>query len=434
MSNQTDLVVLPSTSMAEVQARPVDVVVVDRGIDGRPLFRRWLQETPSWLTSFAIHLVLYLTILSLSAPVRMRSGGAPIVLNMSLGKDSSGSTSEIPEVLVPQSTPADDAKPLSKTDRSKSQDAPPPYVKELLARDSDATASSYKYAALTRRSHEKLRRSNNLLIRADIQSAEHDETVDRFIEYDIGRLRGAEGAQALREFQALGPEALPALVRGLNRSASLHASCPVGVIASKLISTLNSAMDPSLTRYAIDHIGDGVPQHAPHYRRLVILRDQWLRQLQEPSQRLTEMLVARGLDGKGETLELAMSFVDAPSENLLVALESSDEDLCIPALVALIQRRAKLSPREKYRAARILHSKDVDNASDDLRRLVAESTAVLDKDLAPPPTKVAPQPIAVRNPALDVATKLPQPRAPLDRGLKFDRWNTTNQPWNRPRP
>src|SRR5262249_10279778 len=59
------------------------------------------------------------------------------------------------------------------------------------------------------------------------QAPEHDRIVDRFILYDIGRLRGVEGQQALQEFNRLGPDAIPAMVRGYNRACTIEASCPV---------------------------------------------------------------------------------------------------------------------------------------------------------------------------------------------------------------
>src|SRR5688572_30752368 len=48
-----------------------------------------------------------------------------------------------------------------------------------------------------------------------------DGIIDRFILYDIGQLRGEEGQKAVREFAKLGPEAIPALIRGINRAAAI---------------------------------------------------------------------------------------------------------------------------------------------------------------------------------------------------------------------
>src|SRR5579875_2356406 len=85
-----------------------------------------------------------------------------------------------------------------------------------------------------------------------------DQIVERYIQYDIGRLQGKEGAQALKEFKALGPEAIPSLVRGLNRAAKIEHSCPVVVIAQKLARLLAASEDPELLEYVRDNIGSGV--------------------------------------------------------------------------------------------------------------------------------------------------------------------------------
>src|SRR3954462_5425296 len=66
------------------------------------------------------------------------------------------------------------------------------------------------------------------------EEARLDEVIDRFIQYDTGRLRGEDARRALRDFEKLGPEAIPALIRGVNRAAEIQHSCPVVVIARKL--------------------------------------------------------------------------------------------------------------------------------------------------------------------------------------------------------
>jgi hypothetical protein len=85
-----------------------------------------------------------------------------------------------------------------------------------------------------------------------------DEIVDRYILFDIGRLQGKEGAKALKDFKALGPEAIPSLVRGLNRAAKIEHSCPVVVIAQKLVRLLAASEDQELMEYVKDNIGSGV--------------------------------------------------------------------------------------------------------------------------------------------------------------------------------
>jgi len=49
-----------------------------------------------------------------------------------------------------------------------------------------------------------------------------DDAVDRFIQYDMGQLRDEEGRKAVKEFRELGPEAIPGLIRGLNRAAKIE--------------------------------------------------------------------------------------------------------------------------------------------------------------------------------------------------------------------
>lgn len=85
-----------------------------------------------------------------------------------------------------------------------------------------------------------------------------DEIVDRFMLYDIGQLQGQEGAKALKAFRELGPEAIPSLVRGLNRAAAIEHSCPVVVIAQKLGRLLAASDDDELLEYVKDNIGSGV--------------------------------------------------------------------------------------------------------------------------------------------------------------------------------
>ena len=85
-----------------------------------------------------------------------------------------------------------------------------------------------------------------------------DEIIDRFMLYDIGRLQGEDARKALKDFKDLGPEAIPALVRGLNRAAKIEHSCPVVVIAQKLGKLLAASEDRELLEFVRDEIGAGV--------------------------------------------------------------------------------------------------------------------------------------------------------------------------------
>ena len=56
------------------------------------------------------------------------------------------------------------------------------------------------------------------------EEKEFDGVIDRFIQFDTGRLKGQKGKQAVSDFKQLGPDAIPALIRGLNRAASIDYS------------------------------------------------------------------------------------------------------------------------------------------------------------------------------------------------------------------
>jgi hypothetical protein len=97
-----------------------------------------------------------------------------------------------------------------------------------------------------------------------------DDVINRFIKYDTGQLRGDEGKKAQREFDKLGPEAIPALIRGLNRAAQLNHSCPTAIIAKKLSRMLGATDDKELLLFAQENIGAGVEKtlHAGILREL----------------------------------------------------------------------------------------------------------------------------------------------------------------------
>ncbi|MCS6977348.1 MAG: hypothetical protein NZM31_10130 [Gemmatales bacterium] len=82
-----------------------------------------------------------------------------------------------------------------------------------------------------------------------------DEIIERFIRYDTGL---SQDRRAREELDALGPEAIPALIRGINRAARMSHSCPVSVLHRKLRSLLRSVDDERTLRFAYDNIGAGV--------------------------------------------------------------------------------------------------------------------------------------------------------------------------------
>jgi hypothetical protein len=88
--------------------------------------------------------------------------------------------------------------------------------------------------------------------------AKFDTIIDRFIEYDIGKLRGAEGKKALDDFNRLGPAAIFNLIDGLNRAGNMEGSCPAVIIAKKIAGVLSSTEDMELLKFAQQNIGADV--------------------------------------------------------------------------------------------------------------------------------------------------------------------------------
>jgi hypothetical protein len=92
-----------------------------------------------------------------------------------------------------------------------------------------------------------------------------DDTIDRFLRQDIGDLKGKEAERAVQDFGALKAEAIPCLIRGLNRAAKIEHSCPCLIIAKKLERLLMASNDRELLEFARDEIGCDVgrTRHQP---------------------------------------------------------------------------------------------------------------------------------------------------------------------------
>jgi hypothetical protein len=101
------------------------------------------------------------------------------------------------------------------------------------------------------------------------EEAKLDAVIDRFIEYDTGKLTGEDGKKALAEFQKLGPDATFALIRGLNKAAQINHSCPALVIGKKLSGILKASNDRDLLDFARENIGMEVKES----RHMNVLKD-----------------------------------------------------------------------------------------------------------------------------------------------------------------
>lgn len=108
----------------------------------------------------------------------------------------------------------------------------------------------------TERARHPLAPSLPILTEAEI--ARYEAVVERFIQYDIGKLPKAQGEKAKEEFMRLGPDAIFVLVEGLNRAANMEHSCPAVVIGKKIASIVRSTDDVDLLNFIKDTVGSGV--------------------------------------------------------------------------------------------------------------------------------------------------------------------------------
>lgn len=95
-----------------------------------------------------------------------------------------------------------------------------------------------------------------LLSKEEIRRVE--DIIERFIQYDIGKLKGAAGKKALEDFNLLGRESIFQLIDGFNRGANMESSCPCVIIAKKISKILNTSDDIQLLTFARENLGVGV--------------------------------------------------------------------------------------------------------------------------------------------------------------------------------
>jgi hypothetical protein len=122
------------------------------------------------------------------------------------------------------------------------------------------------------------------------EEAKLDRQLDAFILHDIGRQTDPRTVAVLN---AMGPEAIPALIRALNKTALMSESCPVSMFARKLTHLLANSNDEEVLRIARASIGVGV-RRSPYEGLLRNLRV-------VTSQREAQLARIRIAKEKGET-------------------------------------------------------------------------------------------------------------------------------------
>jgi hypothetical protein len=141
----------------------------------------------------------------------------------------------------------------------------------------------------------------------EAEEARLDQTINGFIQADLGKTSPEERVKATTEFRNLGAEAVPALIRGLNHAATLEASCPAVTIARKLSAILRTSNDPELLVFARENIGAGVT-YSKHRGLLNDLRVLCTRRRAAIGDRPVEMQAGPAQPARLETL--------APQESL----------------------------------------------------------------------------------------------------------------------
>ena len=196
------------------------------------------------------------------------------------------------------------------------------------------------------------------------EEAKVEKIIDRFIDYDTGKLRGPEGLKALKDFKDLGPEAIPYLIDGFNRAANLEHSCPASVIARKLVAFLRVSNDPELLDYARENIGSGVTARR-HQGVLKDLRLACTLRKSTLQRRALASGVPAGIVGQGRRSMSAMDLSKQDGPALKKALKNEDAIVRAAAVKAiaaqslrygqeLIDRLADESPDVRQAARRAL--------------------------------------------------------------------------------
>ena len=346
--------------------------------------RELLRATPSWLASLTIHLAVLLLFGSLVVPVQLKGRSFEIVLLLT---DLDSPTSEGDLVLI-KSTPLDTN---SKVDRgqegasAESVDRKESPVQEPIE-EPQKPDEEPKPIGGAKEPETEMNSAPNFDLGVEIPSVlvsvfapmredridvgeapraipmppglderdKHDEVVDQFIEYDIGRLKGAAGESALRDFDKLNHESIPALVRGLNKSAGIRASCPVVVISQMLENQLRSSSDPVMIRYALDNLNKNVDLKAPHRNRLENLRKRLAAHFNDVENDIKKIATAFGVPMTKDLLKRVGDCSSLTQSQLRMAVASSDPRERVAALLAATLRRQNVDFPSRHQLSMVI--------------------------------------------------------------------------------
>jgi tetratricopeptide (TPR) repeat protein len=371
-------------------ARELIAIDVHKSPQHRLLVWQFVQLTPSWLASLAVHLCLITVLNSYVIYVAVSGNYGPLTLRseFTAGTADSGSQPELTTISLAPAAELSDEQAWTWVPRVDEPDMAPAYSEPPIELKRPATAPApaapgapqggslplpageeQGRPAITTRSYPAVDQvpapAAALPPKPPVDEATADDIVRRFIQFDIGKLTGEEGVRAQREFQSLGTESIRSLVRGLNHAALIAGTCPVLVLSNRLSALLSQTDDPALIRYALENIGRDVSPKATHYSRIVALRDQLAaRQMQL---QVRAELREQGIAPNEAILERMARLFSAPAANLRVALADPDAAIRLVAAQQIERRLAELKPDEKQSLAaaliRLLRDKRLDTAA-----------------------------------------------------------------------
>ena len=343
---------------------PTPPVPAAKARDSRRTARRWIvercRETPAWLASLVLHLALLVTFGTIMIPygrgpvvdilLVLLSGrddtevaSQPVIFAPDIERVEPGEKGQAGDALAPHQEQMADVtemrvdaplveapanKPLDVVDGQdllvSTTPAPQGREREALPRPADPGVFARELQIIAESAMQTM-----------VEQKAHNDVVDRFIQFDIGKLRGAEGERARHDFNQLGPDSLPALIRGLNKSAYISATCPVMVLQSKIQHELSQTKDPATLQYALDNIGKGVSPKAAHAKILATLRAALRKKALGDERFIRETLAERELPDLENKLPRIRELRSQPYAAMATVLESEDENERLAAMVAI---------------------------------------------------------------------------------------------------
>jgi hypothetical protein len=97
----------------------------------------------------------------------------------------------------------------------------------------------------------------SLPLLSEKENAKLEAVVERFIQFEVGKLPKSEEQKAKDELYKLGPEAIFALVDGFNRALQMESSCATVTIGKKIETIIRTTEDPDLVAFVRENTGAG---------------------------------------------------------------------------------------------------------------------------------------------------------------------------------